>query len=202
MKNINISKKMKIIIVSVLIIVGVLFIPKAENKNAQYEVFLNKYFELIISGNMYELEKYTSNINLFKKIGFFNKEICVYNMGKRKIILVMDELKEQIQQTENLTAKQKTRLFNKRINDACISYDSYKYYDKYFGNIKIIKVYEKSDYETDITINVFSKILNKYIKMVATVEIKDGGLNMREISMFPTATDFLEVQPVNEENNE
>ena len=193
----ELSKKTKIILVIILVVIlAIAFAPKKGDENLKYETFINQYFGLIVKGNMYELEKYTSNIELFKKIGFFNKEICIYNVGKRQIILLIDELKEQIQQTENLSAKQKTRLFNKKINDACISYDSYQYYDKFFGNIKILKVYQKSDYETDITINVFSKLLNKYIKMVVTIEDDGKGLNMREISMFPTAGDFLENQPV------
>jgi hypothetical protein len=192
----ELSRKTKIILGIILVVtLALVFTPKKGDENLKYETFINQYFSLIVQGNMYELEKYTSNVELFKKIGFFNKEICIYNVGKRQIILIIDELKEQIQQTEGLSAKQKTRLFNKRINDACISYDSYQYYDKFFGNIKVLKVHHISDYETDITINVFSKLLNKYIKMIVTIENDGKGLNMREISMFPTAADFLENQP-------
>jgi len=186
------KKKLIKIAIAIAIIGGVFLLTLIKEKETNvYSDFTKYYFQLITKANLQKIDEATHEIRLFNKIGFFYKNTCMKNLGQKEIKRIIKEIKPEVEGMLKLTAKEKQALFSLKMNEACLSFGAFSQFDLYFNKISILKIEDADDGIKKVTINVFSKLLNKSLKMIALINTNDKKLKMQDIQFFPKATYFL-----------
>jgi hypothetical protein len=175
-----------LVIIGGFFVAGIIaaLIPKG-NKLDDKEKYAKDYINIFKAGHIQDLEENTSNISLYHKLGLFNKQLCIRELGQEKIQRIVDNISYDIENMNNLSVQDKNNEMNLRMYDACRDEGGFRSLDAFFTSTKVLKTEEDRN-GTKVLLEVFSKQLNKKFKLAVIVnETKDNRLNVYSINYFP-----------------
>lgn len=186
------DKKKKIGIFIIILMIGAVFLSNQEEEIIVETPsgFLHKYFNVIKSGDMNELDKSTSDITLYNKIGNFHKNTCNLSIEQDEIIRKFNNIKAEVDALVDKTAEEKMTIFNSKMMTACGTLGAYDNYDLFFTKLNIVKSDEVNK-KYKVVFDSFSKLLMTNIRMEAVMIKKDNSFEMEKIDFFPEASDFF-----------
>jgi len=189
----NKIKKFVFFVILLISLIGYKYYLVQDNINKS-EIFAKNYIlKILNNGYIDEIEKYTLDISLYHKIGFFLKNICIREIPQNKLKEIIHNVSYDIEHIKGLKKEDKEAEMNIRMNIACKDNGAYNVMPNLFSHVKILSN-TKHKFGRRILLEIFSKKISKKFKIAIVVKNTKFGLNAYSIDYFPDIDFFYKLK--------